>query len=229
MRTKTRDLRSVLSWLTTFGLSGVLLFTACEISSPDDVTRQVTLNVSGSYTNGSGIAGQQSGSTITLLSITQSGDQLFAVDNLGARWTGSIGRADGNVATVNLRGLTNSGVEVVIAGAISIDGTTGTLSGTWIEPNLRSTVNATANGVAPVPTAVPTAVPTQIPGATATPIPGATATPIPGATATPIPEPTATPIPGATSTPIPVATATPIPGSTPTPFPTISPPPLPGS
>ena len=172
--------------------AGSLLFVACDISSADDVTRTVSLNVSGSYQNGSGIAGRQSGTPITLLAVTQRGDQLTAVDNLGARWTGTVGRADGNLATVTLRGLTNTGVEVVITGTVTIDGTTGALTGTWIEPNLRSTVSATAT-VQPVPTPVPTAVP----GATATPVPGATATPVPGATPTPTPFifPTAVPPP----------------------------------
>lgn len=195
-----RFLHSWIPWVTTALLCGSLLFTACEISGSNDVTRQVSLNVTGSYVNEGGIASRQSGGTITLLAISQRGDQLSAVDNLGARWTGTIGRADGNLATVTLQGMTNTGVEVVISGSIVIEGTTGTLTGTWIEPNLRAPVSAAA-AVAPISTPTPnaTAVPTENPSATATP------------------------------TPIPGATATPIPGATPTPVLTVGPPPLPGS
>ena len=149
-------------------LAGILLSTACDISGSNDVVRQVSLNIAGVYTNDGGIASSQSGTPITVLSIQQRGDQLDVVDNLGARWTGSIGRADSNLATFTLNGLTNTGVAVTITGSIAVDGTSASMSGTWIEPNLRSVVSATAT-VAGVIT--PTPVPTVEPVATATPIP----------------------------------------------------------
>lgn len=190
-------------WLTMAFCGGVLLLVSCEISSPGDTVRQVSLNVTGAYRNGDGIPDRQSGTRITELTITQQGDQLTVVDNLGARWTGSIGRADGNVALVTLRGQTNTGVEVVITGSIVIEGTTGTLTGTWIEPNLRSPVRATAS-VSPVatPTPAPTVTPTTEPG-----------------------DPTPTPVAGPTPTPVPAATATPVPTAVPTPTPSGPPPP----
>jgi hypothetical protein len=184
-------------WLAIVFCGGALLLVSCEISSPSDTVRQVSLNVTGTYRNGEGIADRQSGTRITQLTITQQGDQLTVLDNLGAVWSGSIGRAEGNVALVNLRGRASTGVEVVITGSIVVEGTTGTLTGTWIEPSLRSPVRATAS-VSPVatPTPAPTVVPTVEPGApTPTPLPGATATPVSVATATPVPVPTPTSTP----------------------------------
>lgn len=141
----------------------VSLLTACDISSADEVTRQVSLNIAGSYTNAGGIPANQTGNTISLLSISQRGDQLNAVDDQGARWTGTIGRADGTLATFTLDGATSAGQEVVLTGTIVVDGTTATLSGTWIEPSLRSvaTATATVSGVVtPTPTPTATPVPT---------------------------------------------------------------------
>jgi hypothetical protein len=194
-RNMKRNIGIWIPWLGIFLCSASLLLVSCEISSPSETVRQVSLNVTGTYRNGEGIADRQSGTRITQLTITQQGDQLTVLDNLGAVWSGSIGRAEGNVALVTLRGRTSTGVEVVITGSIVVEGTTGTLTGTWIEPNLRSPVRATAS-VSPVatPTPAPTGVPTAEPGAP-------TPTPLPGATATPVPVPTATPLPGATATP----------------------------
>jgi hypothetical protein len=151
--------------------AGVLLLTGgCEIDSGDETVREVSISISGSYRNDAGIPERQSGATITQLTLNQSGDQLTAIDNEGTRWTGTIGRATDSLATITLRGLTTTGVEVVITGSIQVSGTTATFTGVWVEPSLTSEVNATAT-VAGAPVA------------TATPIPGATATP----TATPIP------------------------------------------
>lgn len=171
---KPRTLHLTLSAGLVAALS--LFFSACEISSGDETVREVSLRVSGNYVNNAGIATRQSGQTITSLFISQNGDQLNAVDNLGARWTGTIGRASGNLATLNLDGLTSNGTPVVITGNITIDGTTATLQGTWVEPVIRSAAFAQAT-VAAQPTPSPTVTPN--PGATPTPTPAATATPIP--------------------------------------------------
>ena len=93
---------------------------------------------------------------------------MDAVDNLGALWRGSIGRADDTLVTFTLTGLTNTGVAVTISGSIAVDGTTASMSGTWIEPSIRSVVSATAT-VAGVIT--PTPVPTDVPSSTPTPTP----------------------------------------------------------
>ncbi|WFB37167.1 hypothetical protein P3T73_05265 [Kiritimatiellota bacterium B12222] len=161
--------------LSSFGIPlTLLLFAACEIDSGSEVTRNVSLNVAGSYQNDGGIPSAQTGQTISRLSITQTGDQLFAIDNLGARWTGNIGRIESNLATITLQGMTSTGAEVVISGTITINDTTGILFGNWIEPTLRSDANATAT-VASIIT--PTPLPTNTAEPTTTPIPTVTVVP----------------------------------------------------
>jgi len=153
---------------TCFTASLVLLTGGCEIDSGDEVVREVSLSVRGTYTNAAGISTNQTGATITSLSISQSGDQITARDNEGTRWTGTIGRASDTLATITLRGLTTEGTEVVITGTIEISGTTATLTGVWVEPTLTGEVTATAS-VSGVPTATPTTDPD--PGSTPTPTP----------------------------------------------------------
>jgi hypothetical protein len=148
-------------------------FMGCEISSSDETVRQVSLQIAGTYTNSSGIPTRQSGSAVTTLTLLQSGDRLEGIDNFGRRWEGNIGRADTRVATLTLEGQTTTGVPVVITGQIQVNGTTGTLSGIWVEPSLRANLSAEATvSAAPTPT------------------PGPEATPTPGGGATPTPEPT---------------------------------------
>ncbi|MDA3872348.1 MAG: hypothetical protein PF795_00095, partial [Kiritimatiellae bacterium] len=147
---------SPLLFLASVSIVSLLFFSACEISGGNETVREVSLNVSGSYVNESGIPSNQSGDRITLLAISQSGNRLNAVDNLGARWNGSIGRAESNLATVTLKGLTNNGVQVVITGTITVNGTDARLTGTWVEPGLTSPVSAQANVAAtPEPTPAP--------------------------------------------------------------------------
>ena len=177
---KPRLLYLLLSSLILGSVS--LFFSACEISSGDETVREVSLRVSGNYVNSGGIPTQQSGQLITSLFISQNGDQLNAIDNLGARWTGTIGRASGNLATLNLDGITSDGTPVVLTGNITIDGTTATLQGTWIEPVIRAAAFAQAT-VAPQPTATPNPITTPTPG------PGATPTPTPTVTLTAPPTP----------------------------------------
>jgi hypothetical protein len=157
-------------FLITLLCAACLSFIGCEISGGDETVRQVALQIAGTYRNESGIASRQSGTAVTALTLLQSGDRLEAIDNLGARWTGSIGRADSSVATVTLRGLTSTGVQVVITGEIRVSGTSAPLSGIWVEPNLRSPANAEAT-VAATPTPTPEPNPTGTPGPTATPTP----------------------------------------------------------
>jgi hypothetical protein len=158
-----------------------LLQVGCDTQSGNEVVRNVSINVSGIYRNADGVTNRQSGNKVTSLNLSQSGDQLFAIDNNGSRWTGTIGNADGGQATVTLKGLTTAGVKVVITGAINVSGNNGTLSGTWVEPGFIGDVFATGE-VVPTPTVKPTAVGTSTGGATATPT--TVATLVPGATAT---------------------------------------------
>jgi hypothetical protein len=168
-----KSIRLALSLFSASLLGSLFLLTGgCEISDGDETVREVSISVSGSYRNPNGIPERQSGATITQLTLSQNGDQLSAVDNEGTRWTGTIGRASESLATLNLRGRTTTGVEVIITGSIQVEGTTATLTGVWVEPALTSEVNASAS-VSPVPTATPgpdvTATPTATPTATATP------------------------------------------------------------
>ncbi len=160
----------------------LLLNNSCDISSGDETVRTVSLNVAGTYVNDAGIPTNQSGATITRITFNQNGDQLEGVDNEGTRWTGSIGRADGDTATVTIRGITTTGVQVVITGSIVVNGTTAVLSGLWVEPSLTSNAFATAT-VAAGPTPTPTPELTVTPGATVTATPVVTVAP----TATPTP------------------------------------------
>ncbi len=156
------------SLLSALAAGLVLLGAACDISGGDEVVRAVSIRLSGTYVNGSGIPERQSGARVTRLSLTQSGDQLFAVDNEGTRWTGRIQNEEGASATVTLNGRTTTGVEVVITGNIHVEGTTATLGGLWVEPGLTANVSATAT-VAGSAAATPTPVPGATPTATPTP------------------------------------------------------------
>jgi hypothetical protein len=143
-----------------------LLQGGCDISNGSDVIRNVSINVNGTYVNDGGIPERQSGAKITRLSILQTGDELNIVDNEGTRWTGRINNAGDNNAAITLRGMTTTGIEVVITGSISVSGTTATLSGLWVEPGLTAAASATAS-VAAAPTATPG--PTVSPTSTPTP------------------------------------------------------------
>lgn len=154
----------VLPWASALLFSSVLFFTACDISGSDDVVRQVSLNIAGAYTNDSGIPENQSGNRVTLLSIQQRGDQLSAVDNQGGNYSGSIGRADENLATFTLNGATSAGESVTLTGTVVVEGTSASLTGTWIEPSLRSSARASATvsgQVTPSGTPTPTSAPPQ--------------------------------------------------------------------
>ena len=66
----------------------LLIPLGCDIEGGDETVREVSINISGVYRNGSGVATSQSGTEkVTSLNLSQSGDQLSGVDNLGARWT----------------------------------------------------------------------------------------------------------------------------------------------
>ena len=164
--------------LAALALTLVFLQSACDIQSGNETVRNVPINVAGSYRNENGIPTRQSGRIITLLSITQAGDQLYAIDNEGTRWRGTIGRADGNTASITLRGLTTAQGEVVITGTIVVSGTSATLSGTWVEPGYTSPVSAQAGDVSPAPQ--PTPGPGPNPTPTPTPSPTPSPTPAPG-------------------------------------------------
>jgi hypothetical protein len=163
------------SALLAFGflVTSVMLI-SCEINSGNDTVRNVTVNIAGTYRNESGIPSRQSGAPTTRLSLTQSGDQLFGVDEHGIRWSGRITRAEGNTfASLTLQGGTTAGGEVTLTGTVSVDGTTARFTGIWIEPGFTSNFSAEASVTpAPSPTPTPQPGPTPSPTPSPTPVPG---------------------------------------------------------
>jgi len=135
------------------GASGALLCTmffyaGCKIESSDTVIRNVGINVAGVYTsNGSRVVSQNSGAPILSLNVVQNGDRLDMVDNNGMIFRGTIGARQGDAASFNVRGTTTAGAEGIISGTFNVSGNTSTMSGTWAEPTVFGTVNATASVV----------------------------------------------------------------------------------
>ena len=139
---------SVLS-LSLPALCGFLLLglNGCDISSGDDVVRNVGgTSISGLYTNGGGrlVSPTNSGNALTSLNVIQTGDRLEAVGNDGQIYRGTIGNIIDNLASFTLSGTTSAGIAATLSGTIRIDGTTGVMTGTWIEPGLFGTVSASA-------------------------------------------------------------------------------------
>lgn len=62
--------------VTCFTASLLLLTGGCEIDDGDEILREVSISVRGTYTDENGIPSRQSGRTITSLNISQSGDQI---------------------------------------------------------------------------------------------------------------------------------------------------------
>jgi len=148
-----------------FGVFLSFLLLSCDIQSGNETVRNVSVNMAGTYRKESGIPSRQSGATTTRLSITQSGNQLYGVDEHNRRWQGSVTRAEGtNFATFNLKGSTTAGGDVTMTGDVRIDGTNARIVGLWVEPGFTSNFSAEAT-VAPGPS------PTPQPGPTPTPTP----------------------------------------------------------
>ena len=124
----------------------------------DDVIRDVSLSVEGTYENGShAIVTRNSGALVMWLAVRQDGDQLEAVDNNGAIFSGSLTEAvEGQSASFELDGSSTAGAEVTISGSFSISGTTSTMRGTWIEPALVGAVYGTAEVFVPTNAPEPT-------------------------------------------------------------------------
>lgn len=129
----------------------------CSIDSADEFYRDVSVNFSGYYTgrNGGNIVAANTGAAITSLDLRQTGDSLEAVDNNGNIWRGSLGEVQDGTSSFDLNGQTTAGTEATLSGSISSSdggssetGTTanasGTMQGTYIEPDRFSTFYATA-------------------------------------------------------------------------------------
>jgi len=132
------------------GLCGIgCLFLAgagCEIDSSESATRNVPIIVTGFYAGngGSAMVSRTTGAPVLTMNVRQNGDQLEVIDNNGIVFRGSIGQVLGNGASFTLTGRATSGQEVTISGNFNVDGTSSTMTGSWIEPTLVSTLSGTS-------------------------------------------------------------------------------------
>ena len=134
---KNIPLRRVLSAIAvTTVLLTLGLGVGCDVQSGDDVVRETQINIAGFYTNPEGelVVSGNSGARITSFNIMQNGDRLEAIDNNGIIFRGNIGSDSNTEASLVLEGATSTGVKATITGKVTGSGTSGTLSGTWIEP-----------------------------------------------------------------------------------------------
>ncbi|MBU1694605.1 MAG: hypothetical protein KJ726_04965 [Verrucomicrobia bacterium] len=130
----------------------------CEVGSADSVVRMLGIDFSGFY-QGYGTNGTQmvvppnSGDEVTLLNLRQNGDQLEVIDNNGIVFRGVLGNLVDQTASFTLAGQTTVGNSVTVSGTLTGEGTEGTMSGTWIEPDLYATISGKAV-INPAPTGV---------------------------------------------------------------------------
>ena len=101
------------------------------------------------WTNGAAIVTANSGSPVTSLNITQSDNQLQAVDNNGIQFQGIVANPANGSAVFNMSGSTTAGNAVTINGTLTLTGTNAVLTGVWVEPSAYSSIYAAAV-VAPV-------------------------------------------------------------------------------
>ena len=151
-----------MSWMVVpvllLGMLAVGLLPGCEVGSPNNVSTVANGDFSGQYagTTNSALVANNSGSAVTVLTLSQSGNNLQAVDNngilfkgtigdiLGAGGTSTNGSSGSASATFTLNGMTTAGQTVTITGDLHASGTTATMTGLCIEPTLNSSVHGTA-------------------------------------------------------------------------------------
>ena len=90
------------------------------------------------------IVSTNSGPAVTQLTITQSQDQIRAVDNNGDVFTGTFSIVYNYGGTIQMNGQTGGGVAVQITGYLEASGAEAWLTASWIEPNLTGDINAIA-------------------------------------------------------------------------------------
>jgi len=133
-------------------LSAMLMLSACDVDSADNVIRSISADINGVYrhdgsaNNGGKFVSQNTGGAVTSLDVRQAGDQLEAIDNNGIIFRGTVGSVTDNNASFNLKGATTAGNGVTISGNIQISGNQGTMRATWIEDSLFGSVYGVANG-----------------------------------------------------------------------------------
>ena len=116
----------------------------CEVGSTNTIIPSSSVNFSGFYdstgTNSAFVSPPNSGALVTSFNLRQTGNQLEAIDNNGTVFRGNVGDATttGGQATApfTLNGNTSAGQSVTISGTLGGSGTSATITGTWIEPNL---------------------------------------------------------------------------------------------
>jgi hypothetical protein len=145
------------------GLLAVGLLPGCEVGDPSDTVPVANGNFSGSYVGSSNanLVARNSGAAVVSLVISQFGNQLQAVDNNGILFTGSIGDIVAASTTFTLNGVTTTGESVTINGNLRASGTTATMTGTWAEPSLFSSIYGTAS-ISPITNVVVTAAVSRI-------------------------------------------------------------------
>ena len=155
MKAKT-DLR----WapVLLLGLLAVSWLPGCEVGSSNDTLTGANGNYSGSYVgaeNGLLVAGN-SGATVSSLTLSQSGNQLQAVDNNGILFKGTLGdilpssgSSSNASATFTLNGATTAGATVSINGKLKGSGATATMTGFWLEPDRNCSIYGVA-GITPI-------------------------------------------------------------------------------
>jgi hypothetical protein len=150
------------------GLFLTALLPGCSVGDPNDVTTVANGSFSGNYvgTQNGVLVAHNTGNPITSLTVSQSGNQLQAVDNNGILFKGTIGDILGNggtsnassssaTATFTLTGATTAGQSVTITGNFKASGSTATMTGLWVEPTLYSSFSGVAS-ITPVSTSTPT-------------------------------------------------------------------------
>ena len=137
-------------WLVTLGIvlagASAALFTSCEVDSASGTERQVQGSVAGLYrgTDGGAIVSGNSGSPIRTLDLRQAGDQLEAIDNNGLVFRGTLS-GESTPFPFTMEGQTTAGKTGYMSGNISIDGSSSSMRGPWIEDDRYGTVSGEAN------------------------------------------------------------------------------------
>ena len=157
---KSEALLRAVPWLLMGVVAGGIL-SGCEVGNPNNVSPVANGNFSGYYANPNGgdMVANHTGAAIMSLTLSQSGNQLQAIDSNGILFTGTLGDALGPTSSTNssssslsaaftLQGSTTAGAKVNVSGQIQTISSKATMSGVWAEPTLYGSIY----GVASVPT-----------------------------------------------------------------------------
>lgn len=157
LQSRLRSLAAALPFTALLLLATAIVIGCVEgTQSSNEIVRNVAIDFTGVYTgtgNTTNLVTQQSGEPVTFLNLNQTGNQLDAFDNNGRVYRGSISRLDAdNVASFSLEGSTTANNRVLLDGSLSGTGTSGTISGTWIEPNIIGILSGEATIADSTPT-----------------------------------------------------------------------------